>query len=125
MFNFTNRSSKWTVVRKEYLKENNSCCACDKKDKLEVHHIEPYHVNPNRELDPSNLITLCKSCHFTIGHLMDWTSWNIDVIIDSRVYLSKVKNRPYQIKAQNDESYNIFSRMCNALLSLFSWYNRS
>lgn len=102
MFNFyTSRSPKWTNVRKQHLIENNSCCGCGKKDKLEVHHIEPVHVNPNRELDPSNLVTLCKSCHFTIGHLMDWSSWNIDVVGDCRVYLNKVSNRPYKLTSQN------------------------
>jgi hypothetical protein len=110
MFNFYTRSSQWNNVRKEHLKENNTCSGCGKKDKLEVHHIEPYHVNPDRELDPSNLLTLCKNCHFTIGHLMDWSSWNIDVISDSRVYLNKVKNRPYQIKVQSNENVNIFTR---------------
>jgi|LakMenEpi03Aug12_release.lakeMendotaPanAssembly.Ray.scaffolds.fasta_scaffold02373_3 hypothetical protein len=102
IFNFyTSRSSKWTNVRKQHLTENNSCCGCGKKDKLEVHHIEPVHVNSNRELDPSNLVTLCKSCHFTIGHLMDWSSWNIDVVSDCRVYLNKVSNRPYKLTSQN------------------------
>jgi len=120
MFNFTNRSSKWATVRKDHLKENNSCCGCDKKEKLEVHHIEPVHINSNRELDPSNLITLCKSCHFTIGHLMDWNSWNIDVINDSRVYLSKVKNRPYQIKVQSNENSNLFHRCLYWILNSIS-----
>ena len=95
------RSYEWAKVRKKHLVENSCCAGCGKKDKLEVHHIEPYHVNPNRELDPSNLITLCKSCHFTIGHLMDWNSWNIDVVSDCRVYLNKVSNRPYKLNAQN------------------------
>jgi len=102
MFNlYSSRSANWKIIRKQHLKENNSCCGCGRKDKLEVHHIEPYHVNSNRELDPSNLITLCKSCHFIIGHLMDWSSWNIDVVSDCRVYLHKVSNRPYKLTSQN------------------------
>ena len=115
---YSSRSSNWNKIRKTHLEENNSCCGCGKTDKLEVHHIEPYHVNPNRELDPSNLITLCKSCHFTIGHLMDWSSWNIDVISDCKVYLNKVKNRPYQIKVQSNENsiiYSCFNRIIKLL----------
>ena len=119
---FSDRSSQWINVRKQHLKENNTCVGCGKKEKLEVHHIEPYHVNPNRELDPSNLISFCKSCHFTIGHLMDWTSWNIDVINDSRVYLNKVKNRPYQIKVQKNENYTIFSYF---LYNIFRYFSRN
>ena len=115
---YSSRSSNWNKIRKTHLEENNSCCGCGKTDKLEVHHIEPYHVNPNRELDPSNLITLCKSCHFTIGHLMDWNSWNIDVINDCEVYLNKVKKRPYLIKVQSNENsiiYNCFNRIIKLL----------
>jgi 5-methylcytosine-specific restriction protein A len=121
MFNFYTRSSQWTSIRKQHLKENNSCSGCGRKDKLEVHHIEPYHVNPNRELDPSNLVTLCKSCHFAIGHLMDWSSWNIDVINDCKVYLNKVKNRPYQIKVQSNENSIIHS--CFNSIVKFLWWD--
>lgn len=78
-----------------------------------MHHIEPFHVNPSRELDPDNFITLCgKNCHLVFGHLMDYTSWNTDVVQDAKVYLNKVQNRPYKIKKQ--ESGFIFK-----LLSLF------
>jgi 5-methylcytosine-specific restriction protein A len=103
MFNFfgnrylryANRSPQWSTVRKQHLDKNNSCAACGKITKLEVHHIEPVHVNPDRELDPDNLITLCdSSCHLTFGHLMNYKSWNKEVISDCLVYLNKVKNRP-------------------------------
>lgn len=91
------RSPKWPELRKEHLKNNPSCAGCGRKDGLEVHHIEPVHLNPDRELDPENLITLCdKYCHFAIGHLMDYKSWNKDVYFDSQVYFSKVKKRPYK-----------------------------
>lgn len=30
---------------------------------LEVHHIEPVKLNPNREFDLDNLVTLCRPCH--------------------------------------------------------------
>lgn len=89
------RSSKWTTVKKEHLKDNPYCAACGRDSKLEVHHIEPVHLNPNRELDPTNLITLCDNpCHILFGHLMNYKSWNKDVVNDCQVYLNKVKNRP-------------------------------
>jgi 5-methylcytosine-specific restriction protein A len=103
MFNFRKflryayRSPKWSKVRQDFLKDNNFCAACGKRIQLEVHHIEPVHINPDRELDPSNLITLCGSrCHIIFGHLGDYKSWNKDVISDCSVYLNKVKNRPYK-----------------------------
>lgn len=91
------RSPKWSSVRKEHLTNNPVCAACGKNKKLEVHHIEPVHVNPDRELDPSNLITLCDNpCHITFGHLMDYKSWNTEVIKDSSAYLNKIKNKPFK-----------------------------
>lgn len=94
---FAYRSPKWSSVRKEHLKDNNFCAACGRAKKLEVHHIEPVHLNPDRELDPSNLITLCDDpCHFIFGHLMDYKSWNKDVVNDCKVYLNKVKYKPHK-----------------------------
>lgn len=111
-FNSFDRSPKWGEVRKEHLKKQPYCQACGTTKKLEVHHIEPFHVNPAKELDPSNLITLCdKYCHYAIGHLMDNNSWNIDVINDSKVYLDKVKNRPYKFEVYHDKKsiFNLWS----------------
>lgn len=92
---YANRSPRWTNVRKEHLKNNPSCAACGRTSKLEVHHIQPVHIAPEKELDPSNLITLCDSpCHLIFGHLMNYKSWNNNVINDCLVYLNKVKERP-------------------------------
>jgi 5-methylcytosine-specific restriction protein A len=91
------RSPKWTNVRSKHLKQHPSCAACGRSLKQEVHHIEPVHLNPDRELDPTNLITLCaNSCHIVFGHFMDWKSWNKNVVRDCRVYYNKYKNRPYK-----------------------------
>lgn len=94
---FAYRSPKWSSVRKQHLNNQPNCMACGKNKKVEVHHIEPVHLNPDRELDPSNLITLCDDpCHFVFGHLLDYKSWNKDVINDCKVYLNKVKNKPFK-----------------------------
>lgn len=94
---FAVRSPKWINIRKQHLKDNPYCSCCGRTTNLEVHHKEPVHINPEGELDPSNLITLCdKYCHFAIGHLMDYKSWNKNVEDDCQVYLNKVKNRPYK-----------------------------
>jgi len=101
MFSFIDkiygRSPKWRSVRNEHIKNNPTCAACGRKDGLEVHHIVPYHVDPSKELDPTNLITLCgKYCHFVFGHLMDWKSWNENVVRDSTLYLLAKTNKPYR-----------------------------
>jgi len=89
------RSPKWSNVRKEHLKNHGTCAACGRDKKLEVHHVKPVHLFPELELDPSNLVTLCADpCHIVFGHLMNFKSWNIDVLIDSNSYLNKVNNKP-------------------------------
>ncbi|MEI7509758.1 MAG: HNH endonuclease signature motif containing protein [Flavobacterium sp.] len=98
------RSTQWKKIRDKLVKEQPFCSACGSGKKLQVHHIEPFHVNPDKELDTSNMIVLCVNCHFVFGHLMDYSSWNIDVAADSTVYLDKVKKRPYKIKVQSYES---------------------
>lgn len=92
---FATRSSRWSSVRKNHIENNPTCAACGNTKKLEVHHIEPVHVNPDRELDPSNLITLCDSpCHIVFGHLMNYKSYNPDVAQDCQKYLERITNRP-------------------------------
>lgn len=70
------RSGKWPALRKRFLSVYPTCAACGRADDLEVHHKVPYWIDPSRELDVSNLLTLCSRCHFVIGHLGDWTAWN-------------------------------------------------
>ena len=91
---FGSRSGKWRNVRAEHLKKEPECQACGRASNLEVHHIIPVHVNPDLELDESNLITLDHDCHLLFGHLMNWKSYNKDVINDCRGIKEKIKNRP-------------------------------
>jgi 5-methylcytosine-specific restriction endonuclease McrA len=94
---YSTRSPKWSSVRKKHLETNPKCAACGRTTKLEVHHIEPVHWKPEKELDPENLITLCDNpCHLVFGHLMNYKSWNKDVVQDCSVYLNKVKNKPHK-----------------------------
>lgn len=92
------RSSGWSKIRKEYLSENPSCCSCGKSTKgmMQVHHIVPFHINPELELDKSNLMTLCSNprCHLDKGHLGSFRSWNEYVREDCQVWRRKYKNRP-------------------------------
>lgn len=92
------RSTRWPAVRAAYLKQNPACEVCGKKRVLlapiEVHHIVPFHIRPDLELEPSNLISLCRDHHILFGHLMNWKSWNIDVRSDADEWRNKIKNRP-------------------------------
>lgn len=91
------RSPEWPAVRKEHIKKQPCCMACGSCKKPEVHHIIPVHLDPSKELDPDNLITLCdKYCHFVFGHFMNYKSWNVNIVEDSRRYLESKSNRPYK-----------------------------
>lgn len=92
---YIQRSSQWPKVREKHLSSQPCCVACGSCKKPEVHHIVPVSVDPSRELDPTNLITLCdKYCHFAIGHLMSYHSWNEEVEEDAAKFLKKIKSRP-------------------------------
>ena len=94
------RSSKWETVRKNFLKTNSTCAVCGGREKLEVHHKQPFCDHPELELDPSNLMTLCESkshgvtCHLFFGHLGNYRSINKDVDRDVQIWNDKIKNRP-------------------------------
>ena len=92
------RSKKWPEVQKAFLKQNPICAVCSKKgtvlNPLNVHHKQPFHVKPALELDPNNLITLCRVHHFLFGHLLNWSSWNIEVEQDAYNWREKIKDRP-------------------------------
>lgn len=100
------RSSAWPKVREEFIKNNPTCACCGDTKKIEVHHIKPFHLNPELELEPSNLITLCESssngitCHLLIGHLGDYKSWNVNALKDAKSWNTKLKKRPYEKKEE-------------------------
>ena len=79
------RSSKWRKVRRQFLKKNPRCAVCGSRHRLEVHHIVPFHVDPSKELDPSNLITLCENkkyginCHLLVGHRGSYRDFNKNI----------------------------------------------
>jgi hypothetical protein len=94
------RSPLWATVRKEHLAKFPCCAACGSENKIEVHHIKPFNLFPELELDPNNLVTLCESwkkgvnCHLLFGHLGDYRSYNEKVLDDSNAWLEKLINKP-------------------------------
>lgn len=79
------RASEWVYVRNEFVRRHPRCEACGSGYDLNVHHIKPFHLYPELELDEGNLITLCRDHHFRIGHDPDgpwkpqkpsWSYWN-------------------------------------------------
>ena len=73
------RSPRWASVRKKHLKLHPACEACGSTERVQVHHIKPFHLFPQFELEPTNLITLCEKVitdddntndnhHLKLGH---------------------------------------------------------
>lgn len=92
------RSPKWSAVRKSYLALHPKCAVCGKKSTLispnEAHHCKPFHLDASLELDPKNLITLCRVHHQWWGHLGSWKSFNATVREDAAEWNTKITNRP-------------------------------
>ncbi len=97
------RSGKWPSVRAEYLRLHPTCEACGTDKELNVHHVHPFHEHPELELQMSNLITLCREHHLTLGHDPDgpdgpmprnWSASNPHVRRDAAKMLSKTTVAP-------------------------------
>lgn len=88
------RSPHWPAVRAAFLKTSPECAVCGGKNDLEAHHVLPFHLHRDKELDPANLIALCREHHFTFGHLCSWSSYNPHVREDAAIWRKKIKERP-------------------------------
>ena len=93
------RSGKWQTVRKHHLEAHPFCAACGQTTVLEVHHIVPFNDNPELELDPNNLITLCESakdgivCHLHLGHKGNYQEENPNIVEDAKRTFEFLNNK--------------------------------
>ena len=90
------RSPHWATVRKAHLAKEPACAICGTTEEVEVHHVKPFHLFPQEELNPDNLVTLCNSRqhHLLFGHLDNFRSYNLHVREDIKTWTDKIKNRP-------------------------------
>lgn len=85
------RSNKWSAFRAHTLKAHPTCAACGTKSLRQVHHIKPFHDNPELELDPQNVLVLCATpseCHLFLGHGGYWKAYNPNVVADAAAHLA-------------------------------------
>ena len=83
------RSSKWPAWLKAFLK-GKVCIACGQREGLTGHHVVPYHEDPSRELDPTNVEPICGDrCHIVHGHFNDFSLSNPTVREDCAAYRAK------------------------------------
>lgn len=98
------RSKDWPKVRDLHLKENPVCAVCGCKVGVEVHHIKPFHLYPELELETSNLISLCETkkygvnCHLFFGHLGNYRSENLHLLDDVKIWRERFEERKSQLK---------------------------
>ena len=65
----TTKSARWKEVRRRILLRDKCCILCLNRDnyinmnKLQVHHIIKRVDNEDLIYEPSNLVTLCRTCH--------------------------------------------------------------
>lgn len=92
------RSGSWPRVRAEHLEREPECRVCGTTSGLAVHHRVPVHIDPSRELDPMNLITLCNEngCHYLVGHGRDWKAYNPSVDPDCAKMRGMIARRKYE-----------------------------
>lgn len=89
------RSSGWRKIRAKRIGiDGGRCRACGRKVNLQVHHIKPFHMQPDKELEMSNLVTLCGRCHILLGHLDHWKSRNDQVVYDASLVKTRIDLRP-------------------------------
>jgi len=84
------RSSRWNSVRDSFIESYPTCAACGSKNRLQVHHIAPFHLYPELELDIKNLIVLCmdkNECHLEIGHGGSFKCYNPKVETHAKRFL--------------------------------------
>ena len=92
----TQRSPHWRAVRDVHIVSHPACAACGSTTRVQVHHIKPFHLYPELELDPSNLISLCLGpfeCHFRMGHARNYDYFVPEVVKYSNVILNHPEQR--------------------------------
>jgi len=70
--------SEWREIRKAALaRDGHRCQTCGTRKRLEVHHRVPVYKAPEMELVLSNTVTLCRHCHYYLGHRGEgWKSYD-------------------------------------------------
>lgn len=97
------RSPEWPRVRNAYVKEHPLCAVCRTTKDCEVHHVQPFHLHPQLELDPTNFITLCRPHHYLFGHFMNWSSFNASVREDAAAWDGRIQSRPLGVALDPNE----------------------
>jgi 5-methylcytosine-specific restriction endonuclease McrA len=56
-------TARWRKLAQQVKMRDGGCVRCHTTLGLTVHHVVPVRTAPELAFDPSNLVTLCRSCH--------------------------------------------------------------
>ena len=74
------RSMEWKQFRAGIIKAQPTCIICGGCESLEAHHLKPFHLFPELEMEETNIAVLCdkpgRCCHFVWGHFYNWRTYN-------------------------------------------------
>jgi 5-methylcytosine-specific restriction endonuclease McrA len=70
------------------LRDNNACVLCSSSCNLHCHHIVPVMEDAQLLLEPSNLVILCKTCHYKAHNNGRWTTINPELAIMLQTYIA-------------------------------------
>lgn len=89
------RSGKWAALRKKVIVAHPYCAYCGGTEKLQSHHIRPFHLHPELELVESNVIVLCETegtdHHLRIGHAGNFKDENPNVVEDCQKHEAEMR----------------------------------
>ncbi|NQU99973.1 MAG: HNH endonuclease [Parcubacteria group bacterium] len=76
----------WRKLRKAVIQNQPYCAVCGWGKKLEGHHTKPRHLFPELSLTMSNIIILCRDCHFHLGHWCNFVDdYNTEIVKISKI----------------------------------------
>lgn len=90
-------AAKWQYQQLRMTK----CAWCRRDVKLNRHHVIPQSANPALRDVRSNLIVLCRDCHFVLGHRCDWKQYNPDVMFICTWFTNCVRSADTRFEATN------------------------
>jgi hypothetical protein len=102
------RDPRWPALRHKYIVVHPGCECCGTLKAPQVHHVIPVHKDPSKELDYSNLITLCKGgCHLKVGHGGSYKFYNPNCREDAALILHELsKQQEVMSKAKKNRLPN-------------------
>lgn len=93
------RSPHWRSFEKDLIEKQPYCSFCGEEapsTQLVGHHIVPFHLNKDLELDPNNILIVGETCttghhHLLLCHFGNFRKWNPDARKLSEIFLSNRK----------------------------------